>query len=171
MEKVKLLIGRREKVDFPKLKLFGINAKVDTGAYTSAIHCDSIRAVRKGGERFVRFRLLDPSHSAYNGKEIRKPLLGRRKIKNSFGQSEFRYIIKTRIGIFGREYEIELSLSDRSGMEHPILLGRKFIQDKFVVDVSRFDLSQKKKVIVINENGKPERGKSPLQIKAKKQDV
>jgi hypothetical protein len=56
-------------------------------------------------------------------------------------------------------------------MEHPILLGRKFIQDKFVVDVSRFDLSQKKKVIVINENGKPERGKSPLQIKAKKQDV
>jgi hypothetical protein len=154
-EKIKLLIGRREKVDFPKLKLFGINAKVDTGAYTSAIHCDSIRAVRKGGVRYVRFRLLDPSHPAYDGKEMRKPLIGRRKITNSFGQSEFRYIIKTMIGIFGRDFEIELSLSDRSKMEHPILLGRKFIQDKFVVDVSRFDLSKKKKVIVINENGKP----------------
>jgi hypothetical protein len=170
-EKVKLLIGRKEKVDFPKLKLFGINAKIDTGAYTSAIHCDSIRAVRRGGERFVRFRLLDPSHPAYDGKEIRKPLIGRRKIKNSFGQSEFRYIIKTMIGIFGREFDIELSLSDRSRMEHPILLGRKFIQDKFVVDVSRFDLSQKKKVILINENGKPRRGKPSSRVNAKEPEA
>ena len=53
-KKIKLLIGRKEKVDFPKLKLFGIDAKVDTGAHTSAIHCDSIRAVRKGGERLDR---------------------------------------------------------------------------------------------------------------------
>ena len=101
-ERVKLLIGRKEKVDFPKLKLYGINAKIDTGAYTSAIHCDSIRAVRKGGERFVRFRLLDPSHPAYDGREIRKPLLGRRKVKSSFGQTEYRYIIKTFVEIFGK---------------------------------------------------------------------
>ena len=152
-ERVKLLIGRKEKVDFPKLKLYGINAKIDTGAYTSAIHCDSIRAVRKGGERFVRFRLLDPSHPAYDGREIRKPLLGRKKVKSSFGQTEYRYIIKTFVEIFGRSYEIELSLSDRSGMEHPILLGRKFIQDKFVVDVSKFDLSRKKKAIEVKANG------------------
>ena len=158
-ERVKLLIGRKEKVDFPKLGLFGMNAKVDTGAYTSAIHCDSIRAVRKGGQRFVRFRLLDPSHASYDGREIRRRLVGRRKVKNSFGQTEFRYIIKTIIEIFGREFQIELSLSDRSGMEHPILLGRKFIQDKFVVDVSRFDLSRKKKVIEIGGRGKSERKK------------
>jgi hypothetical protein len=86
-KKVKLLIGRKEQVDLPNLKLFGINAKVDTGAYTSAIYSDRIRAGRKDGKRFVKFRLLDPSHPAYDGKEIRKPLLGRRKIKNSFGQS------------------------------------------------------------------------------------
>ena len=158
-ERVKLLIGRKEKVDFPKLKLYGINAKIDTGAYTSAIHCDSIRAVRKGGERFVRFRLLDPSHPAYDGREMRKPLLGRRKVKSSFGQTEYRYIIKTFVEIFGKTHEIELSLCDRSGMEHPILLGRKFIQDKFVVDVSRFDMSSKKKAIEVKENGAlPRRG-------------
>jgi len=40
-------------------------------------------------------------------------------------------------------------------MEHPILLGRKFIQDKFVVDVSGFDLSRKNKVIKVGNNGKP----------------
>jgi hypothetical protein len=151
--RVKLLIGRKEKVDFPGLGLYGIDAKVDTGAYTSAIHCDSVRAVKAGGERFVRFRLLDPSHPSYDGREIRKPLLGRRKVKSSFGQTEYRYIIKTLVEIFGREHEIELSLCDRSGMEHPILLGRKFIQDKFVVDVSRFDLSAKKRAIEVRGNG------------------
>ena len=158
-DRVKLLIGRKEKVDFPSLGLYGINAKVDTGAYTSALHCDSIRAVRRGGKRYVRFRLLDPSHPAYDGREIRKPLIGRKKIKNSFGQSEFRYIVKTLVEIFGTRHEIELSLSDRSRMEHPILLGRKFIQDKFVVDVSRFDLSAKNKVIKVGYNGKPKRRK------------
>ena len=150
----KLLIGRKEKVDFPKLKLYGIDAKVDTGAYTSAIHCDSVRAVRRGGQRYVRFRLMDPSHPAYDGKEIRKPLAGRKKIKSSFGHTEYRYIIKTKIKLFGEEHDIELSLSDRTKMEHPILLGRKFIQKKYVVDVSRFNLSNKNKKISISPNQK-----------------
>lgn len=83
-EKVKLVIGRREQVDFPKLKLYDIDAKVDTGAYTSAIHRDSVRAGRKDGRGYIMFRLLDTSHPAYNQKEISKPLLARRKIKNSF---------------------------------------------------------------------------------------
>jgi hypothetical protein len=150
----KLLIGRKEKVDFPKLRLYGIDAKVDTGAYTSAIHCNSVKAIRRGGERYVRFRLMDPSHPAYDGKEIRKPLAGRKKIKSSFGHTEYRYIIKTKIKLFGEEHEIELSLSDRTKMEHPILLGRKFIQKKFVVDVSRFNLSNKNKKILIQPNQK-----------------
>jgi len=150
----KLLIGRKEKVDFPKLKLYGIDAKVDTGAYTSAIHCDSVRAVRRGGERYVRFRLMDPSHPAYDGKEIRKPLAGRKKIKSSFGHTEYRFIIKTKIKLFGEEHDIELSLSDRTKMEHPILLGRKFLQKKYVVDVSRFNLSNKNKKISISPNQK-----------------
>ena len=152
-ERVKLVIGRREKVDFPNLKLYDMDAKIDTGAYTSAIHCDSVRTVRKNGRRYVRFRLLDPSHPAYEEKEIRKPLLARRKIKNSFGQTEFRYIIKTKISLFGHDHDIELSLSDRSKMEYPILLGRKFLMKKFVVDVSRFNLSRKKIIIQTGQGG------------------
>jgi hypothetical protein len=50
-------------------------------------------------------------------------------------------------------------------MEHPILLCRKFIQDKFVVDVSRFDLSKKNRIIPVNESGKPGRGKPAVKIK------
>jgi len=35
-------IGRIDKADFPELNLQNIEVKIDTGAYTSAIHCDYI---------------------------------------------------------------------------------------------------------------------------------
>ena len=38
----KKILGRVDKIDFPKLNLFDIDVKIDTGAYTSAIHCSKI---------------------------------------------------------------------------------------------------------------------------------
>lgn len=52
---LKTVIGRKELVDFPSLKLFNINAKIDTGAFTSAIHCKELKVVKRDGERFVKF--------------------------------------------------------------------------------------------------------------------
>lgn len=141
----KLVIGRKDKVDFPELGLYNITSKIDTGAYTSAIHCHDIKLVRKGKKKFVTFRLLDPSHSTYDGKLLRHELLTERKIKNSSGQSEERCIIKTIIVMFGNNYDIELSLTDRSKMECPVLLGRKLLRKKFLVDVGRINLSYKSK--------------------------
>lgn len=142
----KLTIGRKDKVDFPELGLYNITAKIDTGAYTSAIHCHEIKIVRKGKKRYVSFRLLDPSHSTYNGTLLKHELLALRKIKNSSGQVEERCIIKTVILLFGKNYDIELSLADRSRMECPVLLGRKLLRKRFVVDVGRINLSYKSKV-------------------------
>ncbi|HZH54440.1 MAG TPA: RimK/LysX family protein, partial [Sphingobacteriaceae bacterium] len=65
-----------------------------------------------------------------------------RTIKNSFGQEENRYVVKTVVRMFGQEYPIELSLRDRSDMEFPMLLGRSFIREKFLVDVSRSNLNR-----------------------------
>ena len=57
-ENEKLIIGRRELIDFPELSLFGIEAKIDTGAYTSVLHCHDIRE-----EDGVLYNyILDPSH-------------------------------------------------------------------------------------------------------------
>lgn len=142
----KLVIGRKDKVDFPELGLYDITAKIDTGAYTSAIHCHEIRIVRKGKKRLVSFRLLDPSHPTYEGTTLSHELLALRRIKNSFGQVEERCIIRTYVTIFGRNYEIELSLADRSRMECPVLLGRKLLRKRFIVDVGMVNLSYKHKI-------------------------
>lgn len=139
----KQIIGRREKVDFPELDLSGIGAKVDTGANTSSIHCHDVQLVKRGGKKMVHFRLLDPSHPAYNHKEFTLPLAATRSIKSSFGDRETRHIIKTKIRLFNQDYDVELSLTDRSKMEYPVLLGRKLLKTNFIVDVDRVDISEK----------------------------
>jgi hypothetical protein len=68
-----------------------------------------------------------------------------KKVKNSFGQAEVRYKVKTKVIMFDEEFEAEFTLTDRSKMRNAILLGRKMIQGKFLVDVSEVNLSQKSK--------------------------
>ncbi len=125
-------IGRREHVDFPELGLYGITAKVDTGAYTTALHCHDIR--EENGVLY--FKLLDPTHPDYTAKELSFKEYFQKEIKNSFGESETRYIIKTIVRIGKKRIKSVISLSDRGGMRYPVLIGRKLLKHKFVVDVS-----------------------------------
>lgn len=143
----KIIIGRREKADFPELELYGIDAKIDTGAYTSAIHCHDLKLIRYRGIKQIQFRLLDPMHPKYNQKLLILPVYARRNVKNSFGQVEERFIIQTKIALFGQVFDVELALADRSKMEYPVLLGRKVIYGRFVVDVSKCNLSHKQKLM------------------------
>lgn len=141
----KKVIGRKDKVDFPNLKLFDIDAKIDTGAYTTSIHCNNVKTKKVRDKEYVIFDLLDPSHPDYNNKEFKLPIHKIKKVKNSFGHSEKRFLIKTDIVIFGEKTEIEMSLSDRTKMQYPVLIGRKLLDKKFIVDVSKYNLSYKQK--------------------------
>jgi hypothetical protein len=131
------IIGRLEKVDLPKLNLFGLDAKIDTGAYTSSLHCHRIDPFKAGGKDMIRFNLLDPSHDAYNEKLFELPVFKIKKVKSSNGQSEERIIVKTKLKLAGRELPAQLSLTDRSEMRHPLLIGRKLLKGRFLVDVSK----------------------------------
>ncbi|GAA4796220.1 ATP-dependent zinc protease [Olivibacter ginsenosidimutans] len=130
------IIGWKETVDFVDFGILNVPAKIDTGAKTSVLHCKSIELVKKGRKQFVRFIPLDEHYIGY-GTVYVLPFHKERKIKNSFGSEENRFIIKTNISLFNKNYEIELSLRDRSDMEFPVLLGRSFIRKKFLVDVSK----------------------------------
>lgn len=135
--KVKKLIGRTDIVDFPELNLFGIDIKIDSGAYTSSFHCHSI--VEEQG--VLKCQFLDPKHPKYHEKELEFKEYTQKNVKSSNGVSEKRFIIKTKILIFKKKYSIQLSLTERGTMRFPVLLGRKFLSGKFVVDTSRSNLS------------------------------
>ncbi|MGZ3884416.1 MAG: ATP-dependent zinc protease family protein [Bacteroidia bacterium] len=129
-------IGRREFVDFPELGLFAVEAKIDTGAYTSAIHCKDIDLKILDGKEILCFKLLDASHPEHSETIHRFPEFSRKKIKNSFGEMEERYIIKTLVRLGKKNIRTTLSLSDRENMRYPVLIGRRLLKGKFIVDVN-----------------------------------
>lgn len=124
------LIGRREFVDFPELMLAHIEAKIDTGAYTSSIHCEKIEVTFEHAKPVLYFS-VEPQQ-----KPFRFENFSQKKIKNSFGEMEERYVIKTLIVLGGRKIRSTLSLSNRDNMRYPVLIGRKMIKGKFLIDVS-----------------------------------
>lgn len=133
----KLIIGRLEKIDFPEFSIFGLDAKIDTGAYTSSLHCHHIEPIEHNGEKWVQFNILDPDHPEYEENPFTCPVHKVRKVKSSNGQIQERYTIKRKSKFFGKIRTIELTLTDRSEMKFPVLIGRKFLTNKFLVDVSK----------------------------------
>lgn len=134
-------IGRVDRADFPLLKLFDIEVKIDTGAYTSSIHCKNVRVE----EGILKCNFLDESHPNYHEKEFSFKSFDTRIVRSSNGISELRYRIKTQIVIFETTYDIFLTLSDREEMRYPVLLGRRFLSGKFLVDPQKANLSYKEK--------------------------
>ncbi len=145
MKKEKQTIGRIDKADLPEMQLTSIDVKVDTGAYTSSLHCHHIQILEREGKRVLGFKLLDPSHQEYHDKTYFFSNFVQKQVKSSSGHAEHRYIIKTPLLLFGRKFLTEFSLTDRGTMKFPILLGRKFLVRRFIVDVSQKDLSYQKK--------------------------
>jgi len=125
-------IGRRELVNFPDLGLFGLIAKIDTGANTNALHCHHVRI--ENGVLF--FRLLDAQHPEYDNREQRFEKFEEKLIKSSFGHEEKRYVIRTTIVIGESKVKSTVSLSDRANMRYPVLIGRRLLKKRFNVDVS-----------------------------------
>lgn len=127
----KKLLGRIDTIDFPKLNLKAINVKIDTGAYTSAIHCSKIRE-----ENNTLYCIFDhKGHPNFKTEEIAFSDYSYTDVKSSNGIKENRYKIKTDVIFFGKTYKINLTLSTRDDMRFPVLIGRQFLKHKFLVDV------------------------------------
>lgn len=142
---MKKLIGRIDKVDFPEFNLMDIDVKIDSGAYTSSIHCSDIIEIQENRVNYIQFTLLDPEHPAYNNKIFKTQNFSTKLVKSSNGISENRYVIKTEIRLFNQTFPIYLTLTQRGGMKYPVLIGRKFMNDKFIIDTTQKNLSYKEK--------------------------
>lgn len=145
------IIGRKDIADFEKLELYGIEVKIDSGAYTSSFHCHKIEKIIKDGIEIIKCNFLDPYHPQYHDKEFWFENFTMRTIKSSNGSVEERVSIKTEITIFQKKYPIELTLAERIEMKHPVLLGRKFVSKRFLIDTSRKNLSLNGKIIEIKK--------------------
>lgn len=130
----KKIIGKKELISIIDLDLYNIDAKVDTGADSNALHCDDIKIDDEG---FVHFTLLDEVHPSYHGKKMKIPLYRVKKVRSSNGELQHRPSIKVGVEFFGKKYKAIISLTNRADMQYPMLIGRKFLSGKFLVDVEQ----------------------------------
>lgn len=137
--KLKQVIGMTDLIDFPDLALFDVQAKVDTGAFTSALHCKDVRLVQVGQRATLSFCLIDKTGEG--SRRFYSDRFSQRMIRNSFGVAEKRYVITTGIVLFGRTIRTEFTLADREQLKNPVLLGRRLLRNRFIVDVSQKNLS------------------------------
>lgn len=139
-------IGRKDRIDLPDLNLFNLEAKIDTGAYGCALHCHHIEVIEVDGNKVLQFDLLDPEHPEYEKEVFRYSNFGEKTVKSTNGESESRYTISSQMVIFETEYNVEFSLTNRATMKIPVLIGRKFLRTRFIVDVVKKNLSYKLKL-------------------------
>ena len=126
-------IGRLEHIALPGIGVDRVEAKIDTGAFRSALHYQRLRLRTKDGVRqlVVTFQM----GGARKVKVFRS--FKRVKVKSSNGETSRRYLISTQVKLNGHAVRTQATLFDRSDMKYQVLLGRKFLRGRFVVDVSR----------------------------------
>lgn len=127
-------LGWREWIALPDLNIPRIKAKVDTGARTSALHAFAVESFRRDGRDMVRIGVHPVQQDSKTVVRCEAELLDRRMVSDSGGHRENRYVIATRAVIGGEEQTMELTLTDRDTMRFRMLLGRKAMKDRFLVD-------------------------------------
>lgn len=153
-EKDLQIIGQNALVDI-KGHQTQVPAKVDTGADSSSIWASDIK-VSKGG--VLSFVLFDKESPFYSGEVIERHSYQVAVIRSSNGEEQIRYKIELPLRIDGKLIRAQVSLSDRSKNHFPILLGRRTLNKKFVVDVS---VQQYKKPKTISRGLRKEFKKDP----------
>mgnify|MGYP002633772604 CR=1 FL=1 len=137
LNKAKITLGRTEIVTFPDLGIENITAKIDTGAYSTAIHAHKFWTETKEDVEELYFQLLDPSKEEFVNRIYKTANFYKKKVRSSNGRMEERFILKTTIRLGGKLTTTHLSLTNRERMRYPVLVGRKVLAKGYLVDVSK----------------------------------
>ncbi len=119
-----------------------VPVKIDTGAEASSIWASKIRVDKDG---VLKFCLFGESSPFYTGKVIKRTNFQVLVVRSAMGHEQIRYRVHLPITIKGRKIRVLFSLADRSRNSFPILIGRRTLQGKFIVDVSLPDVPYEKK--------------------------
>jgi hypothetical protein len=127
----KIVVGWVERISItPELIL---HAKMDTGADYCSLHVEDIQPVKRDGEKWVRFKVINRMGESIS---MERKVLRTAKIKRKENDSQKRYVVSMGICLGNIYKEVQVNLVDRSGFKFHMLVGRNFLRDSFVVDCS-----------------------------------
>lgn len=145
----KPVIGWREWLAIPELRIPTIKAKVDTGARTSSLHAFDVEIFRERGKRRVRFKVHPLQRDTSLTVSAVADLHDLRVVRDSGGKETLRPVILVEVVMAGVSWPIELTLASRDSMGFRMLLGRQALKNKFLVNPGRSHLGTKKKKAVM----------------------
>ncbi len=151
-EKTKPIVGRAALIDFPELGLAMIPSKTDSGAYRSAVHALNIRLVERDGHKVLEFDLLKGHPCAGQSVHVETKDFKEAEVENSFAVREKRYVVDLLTVLDGKRFRTAFTLADRSKKTYPVLMGRRMLNKRFLVDtnLSQIDRRLLKKKFRIN---------------------
>jgi glutathione synthase/RimK-type ligase-like ATP-grasp enzyme len=149
---IKALVGRRHKTknhSSKRLKTIGritpitvkvndasivMRAKIDTGAYQSALHAvDITTGTNDEGKEYVQYTVQD-ENDTNNSQTITTYSFGRATIKSSNGHLDDRFVVPITVEIGGEEYTTRVTLANRTEQKSPMLIGRQLLRGNFIVN-------------------------------------
>ena len=129
----KFTIGRLEWLWLDSAKTY-LKARIDTGARTSSLHAEDIQPFERDGKNWIRF----VTRSKGVPFSMEAPLVKYAKVKQASSESsDRRPVVVLSVGLGELQEETEFTLANRSKMLYPVLIGRNFIRDMAIVDVSQ----------------------------------
>lgn len=131
------ILGWREWCTLPDIGVPRIKAKIDTGARSSSLHAYEVTTFKRGGQRFVRFKVHPRQRNDKYEIAAEAEVLEIRSVRSSNGEVTDRPVIVTHVELFGEQWPIELTLANRDAMGFRMLLGREAIRRRFLVDAGK----------------------------------
>lgn len=137
----KVVIGRAELLHFLDFEIADIPAKTDSGAYRSAIHAANVQLIENDTK--LKFDILG-GHPVCGSltQTIIADKFKKVGVANSFGHREDRYEVWLRVKLGPRVFKASFTLADRSKKIYPILLGRKLLNGRFVIDTDKTSVNR-----------------------------
>ena len=120
-----------------------VPAKIDTGADTSSIWASNIIVTPDG---VLKFSLFGPGSPYYTGKILEHTVYQAAVVRSATGEEQIRYQTYLSLKIAGRRIRVRFNLSDRSRNNFPILIGKRTLKNRFLVDVQRSAIGYSKKL-------------------------
>ncbi len=134
------VLGWKEHVWLPEWDL-RLRGKLDTGARSSALHVTSYVEVEEptdetGGppRQRVRFDVVLGTKSRPEHHPVEALVVGHKIVKDTGARAEERPVVRTRIVCGPVDTTADITLTDRSGMNFRMLLGRLTLERRCLVD-------------------------------------
>tara|TARA_R100001039_G_C1853562_1_gene114875 strand:+ start:1888 stop:3345 length:1458 start_codon:yes stop_codon:yes gene_type:complete len=130
----RIIVGSEEWCALPKLGIPAVKVRVDSGAKTSSLHAFNIRPFLRAGSSWVSFEVHPLQNNRRTIIRCEAEVIDKRVIKSSSGIGEKRYVVRTTLQHHDRQWDIELTLTNRDSMGYRMLLGREAMNGRILVD-------------------------------------